>query len=70
VPGIREVTIWLCSQIGKPIDRPMMAAAQLILQAGANLEDVRKPVAGVIDRELAGIHAFSQRLAQGELAVW
>jgi len=70
VEGIREVTVWLCSQIGQPIDRPLMAAAQVILAEGAGLEDVRDPVAHVIDRELAGIRHFTQRLTQGELAVW
>jgi len=70
VEGIREVTIWLCSQIGHPIDRPLMAAAQVVLAEGVGLEDVRGPVTGVIDRELAGIRHFTQRLTQGELAVW
>jgi S-adenosylmethionine synthetase len=70
VQGIREVTIWLCSQIGKPIDQPMMAAAQLSLESGVVLEDVQESVTTVIDRELAGIHSFTRRLAQGELAVW
>lgn len=70
VPGIREVTVWLCSQIGRPIDQPMMAAAQLILEPEARLEDVREAVAAVIDRELASIRTFTRRLAQGELSVW
>jgi S-adenosylmethionine synthetase len=70
VDGVREATIWLCSQIGKPIDQPMMADAQLILEQGASLEDVRQQVTAVMDRELASIHDFTQRLAQGELKVW
>ena len=70
VQGIREVTVWLCSQIGKPIDRPMMAAAQLVLEPEVALEDIRESVAAVIDGELAAIHSFTRRLAQGELAVW
>jgi S-adenosylmethionine synthetase len=70
VDGIREVTVWLCSQIGHPIDQPLMAAAQVILADGTGLEDVREPVAQVIDRELAGIQHFTRRLAHGELAVW
>lgn len=70
VEGVREVTVWLCSQIGQPIDRPLMAAAQVILAGGVGLEDVRERVAEVIDRELDGIHHFSRRLAHGELAVW
>jgi len=70
VEGIREATVWLCSQIGKPIDRPLMAAAQVILAEGVSLEDVRGPVTEVIDRELSGIRHFTGRLARGELAVW
>jgi S-adenosylmethionine synthetase len=70
VEGIREVTVWLCSQIGKPIDRPLMAAAQVILAEGAGLEDVRRPVEEVMNRELASIEHFTRRLAQGELMVW
>jgi S-adenosylmethionine synthetase len=70
VQGIREATVWLCSQIGKPIDQPLMAAAALILEPEVGLEEVQRSVAAVIDRELAGIHNFTQRLAQGELAVW
>jgi S-adenosylmethionine synthetase len=70
VQGIREVTVWLCSQIGKPIDQPLMAAAQLITETDLTLEEVRESVESVIDRELADITRFSQRLAQGELSVW
>ncbi len=70
IEGIREVTVWLCSQIGHPIDQPLMAAAQVILADGIDLEDVREPVTEVIDRELAGIQRFTQRLARGELTVW
>jgi S-adenosylmethionine synthetase len=70
VQGIREATVWLCSQIGKPIYQPLMAAAALILEPDVGIEEVQPSVAAVIDRELAGIHNFTQRLAQGELAVW
>ncbi|HEC33447.1 MAG TPA: S-adenosylmethionine synthetase, partial [Chloroflexi bacterium] len=70
VEGIREVTVWLCSQIGQPIDQPLMAAAQVVLADGAGLEDVREQVVGVIDRELAGIQHFTNRLIHGELGVW
>jgi hypothetical protein len=32
--------------------------------------DVKGSVYGVIDRELAGIQRFTERLIQGELRVW
>jgi len=70
VEGIREVTVWLCSQIGQPIDRPLMAAAQVILSDGMALEDVQDQVTEVIDRELAAIRHFTSRLIHGELTVW
>ncbi|MEW6520405.1 MAG: methionine adenosyltransferase [Thermodesulfobacteriota bacterium] len=69
VPGIREVTVWLCSQIGKPIDQPLIASAQLALAPEVVLADIRDQVAAIIDRELHGIGAFTQRLVRGELPV-
>lgn len=70
VPGLREVYVWLCSQIGQPIDKPMIAAAQIILQPGVILAEVRPRVEILIENGLAAIPAFSVRLARGELPVW
>jgi len=50
VRGLTEVTVWLCSQIGKPIDRPLMAAAHLIPEPEVALRDVHDTVVAVIDR--------------------
>lgn len=70
VPGLQEVYIWLCSQIGQPIDQPLIASAQLILEPGVKLEAIRGEVESVINRELANIYDYSGRLARGEFAVW
>lgn len=70
VEGIDEVYIWLCSQIGVPIDQPLIASAHLNLSPGVELDDVRDDVRGVIERELAGIYRFTERLARGEFPVW
>jgi len=70
VPGIREVYIWLCSQIGRPIDQPLIASAQLILEPGVELEAIRRNVEETIERELADIYDFTERLTRGELTVW
>jgi S-adenosylmethionine synthetase len=70
VPGLREVYIWLCSQIGQPIDQPLIASAQLILEPGVKLEAIRGEVESDINRELADIYDYSGRLARGEFAVW
>ena len=69
VRGIREVIVWLCSQIGKPIDKLLIAAAQLILECKVLLGDVYDFVVAVIGRELDRIQSFTHRLDPGELAV-
>ncbi len=69
VPGISEVYVWLCSQIGHPIDEPLIASAQLILDPGVQLADVRDPVQALMDRELANIYGFTSRLTKGEFSV-
>ena len=70
VPGLSEVYVWLCCQIGQPINAPLIAAAQVILREGVGLPDVQPAVAKVIEEELTGIHEFSKRLVHGELPVW
>jgi len=69
VPGIAEIYVWLCSQIGQPIDQPLVASAQLVLKPGASLSDVHEPVKEVIERELADIYNFTKRLTAGEFSV-
>lgn len=69
IKGLREITVWLCSQIGKPIDRPLMAAAQLVLMPGVALDDVDDSVSAVVDSELDNIRSFTSRLAIGEFSL-
>ena len=70
VEGAKEVYIWLCSQIGQPIDEPKIASAQLILEPGVNIEKVNSLVKEVIDLELANINSFTTDLAEGKYRVW
>ncbi|MBU4454001.1 MAG: methionine adenosyltransferase [Euryarchaeota archaeon] len=68
VPDIREVYVWLLSQIGEPIDQPKIAAAQVIMERG-EVGSVRGEVNEVIDRELANIQDFCMELAKGKIPV-
>jgi S-adenosylmethionine synthetase len=69
VQGVVEVYLWLCSQIGQPINAPLIAATQVILQEGVGLPDVQPAIEAIIQQELSDIHQFSERLARGELTV-
>jgi len=69
VPGIKEVYIWLCSQIGQPIDQPLIASAQLILEPSVSLESISDDIRSVINQELENIYDFTQQLARGEFSI-
>ncbi len=69
VPGLEEVYIWLLSQIGKPIDQPAIAAAQVVLQSGNSLESLQESIAEVVDAELANINKFTMDLAYGRIPI-
>jgi len=68
VDGIREVYIWMVSQIGKPIDQPV-TAAQIIVGKGIRKPAAERQVRAVLDRELAGIGVFCRDLAEGKYNV-
>jgi S-adenosylmethionine synthetase len=68
VEGIREVYIWMVSQIGKPIDQPI-TAAQIIPAKGVRRAAVERQVREILDRELAGINVFCRDLAAGKYSV-
>lgn len=68
VPDIKEVYVWLMSQIGEPIDHPKIAAAQIIMNKGS-LAEVKKEVEDVIDQEFTNLQNFIMDLAYGKIEV-
>jgi len=68
VQGVREVYIWMVSQIGKPIDEPV-TAAQVIVAKGVRKSAVERQVHEVVERELDGIQVFCRDLAAGKYSV-
>ena len=69
VPGIEEVYVWLLSQIGKPVDQPAVAAAQVLMKPNNPLEDVRRDIEEVMDYELENIDRFCKDLAYGKIPI-
>lgn len=55
VKGVQEVYVKLLSQIGKPIDQPMVADVQLLLGDGVSLDVVRGDVESLVDEQLSRI---------------
>jgi len=69
VEGVQEAYVLLLSQIGDPVDRPLMANAQLLLERGRQVSELSDRVEEVFQREFAGINSFCLSLARGEYPV-
>jgi S-adenosylmethionine synthetase len=69
IEGLKEVYVLLLSRIGTPIDRPLMASAQIIPEKGMRLSDLSREAARIIEKELSGIAGFCESLAAGQYPV-
>jgi S-adenosylmethionine synthetase len=65
IEGAREAYVYLVSRIGEPIDRPQMAAAQIVLQRGLTIGDVSRRAEEIIVREFSTIRKFCRELSEG-----
>src|SRR5208337_4082972 len=63
IAGIREIYIFLVSRIGTSIDRPQIAAAQLVPQPGLEIKELSGRVEEIIVRELSFIDKFCRELS-------
>jgi S-adenosylmethionine synthetase len=70
IAEVREATVWFLSRIGQPIDRPVMANAQLILEKGCSLEDVESRARDILELSLSNILDLCNRLSKGELNLY
>ncbi|MDQ1276318.1 MAG: S-adenosylmethionine synthetase [Euryarchaeota archaeon] len=67
VPEVQDVYIRLLSQIGKPIDQPLVASAQIIPKEGTSFAQVKSETEVVIDDWLANVTKITEMVIRGEL---
>lgn len=70
VNGLKEVHIWLLSQIGKPIDQPMIASAQIKTNGNTKIKEIEKPVEEEINKQLENINEFCDDLSRGKIRIY
>jgi S-adenosylmethionine synthetase len=71
IPAVREVSVYILSQIGHPLDQPLMATASVHPKSGALTPGVRADVEAIIDEHLQnGPARIRARLKAGELKVY
>lgn len=69
VSGVKEVYVWLLSQIGRPINEPKVAGVELILDKGVELKQVSKAASEITRSDLNNINDFTKRLTEGKIPV-
>jgi S-adenosylmethionine synthetase len=69
VRGVRECYVWLASQIGEPIHRPRVAAAQVIFARGVQKGRAFRQIQEIMERELLRLPQLVQDLVAGKYAM-
>ena len=67
IPDVQEIYIKLLSQIGKPIDQPLVASAQIIPREGTSFSNVKAETEVVIDDLLSNVTKITEMVIKGEL---
>jgi S-adenosylmethionine synthetase len=70
IDGIRDLRIRLLSQIGRPIDEPHVADAEVVTENGVGIADIEDDVVEIVDRELADVTAITECVIDGELSTF
>ena len=70
VDGIRDLQVRLLSQIGRPIDQPHVADAQIVTAEGVTVADIREDVRELIDVELADVTGVTRAIVEGDISTF
>ncbi|AIF69929.1 S-adenosylmethionine synthetase [Palaeococcus pacificus DY20341] len=70
VEGVEEVYVRILSQIGKPIDEPLVASLQIIPKKGYTIEKIERPAYEIADEWLANIIRIREMILKDELNVF
>lgn len=69
VTGVEDVYVLLLSEIGRPVNQPKMASAQVLLAKGQTLKNVKKPISDLFNDTFENIQSFLMKLAEGKYSV-
>jgi S-adenosylmethionine synthetase len=57
----------LLSQIGKPIDQPLVASIQVLPRKGIALPEINSEIQAIVDDKLANVTTITEKVIRGEL---
>jgi len=70
IPGVRDITVWMVSRIGAPVNQPQVVSAQVGVNKRYSLKRISGEVQELIKHELADMEHFCDGLAKGQYEVY
>lgn len=70
VPAVEEATVYLLSQIGAPLDQPLVATALVRSSDGALTTSLQADVESVLNERLVNVHALRERILKREATLY
>jgi S-adenosylmethionine synthetase len=70
VPEVKEVTMQILSQIGHPIDEPLVCNALIRTKTGVLSNEIQQAVNAVIDEHLEKISDVRTKIRNGEISLF
>ncbi len=70
VPTVKEATVYLLSQIGAPLDQPLVATAVVRPTHGSLTPSIQADVAAVLDEQLSRVNEVRTRIRHGEVPLF
>lgn len=70
IPTVRAVTVYVLSQIGAPLDQPLVATARVRPLAGSLTPSIQADVQALLDEHLAQVNSIRDRILSLELPLF
>jgi len=70
VEGLQEISVRILSQIGQPIDNPLVANAQIIPKEGVSVGEIEPAIIDIIDSWLERVTETTKLVSEGELTTF
>lgn len=70
LPTVREAQVYILSQIGKPLDHPLVASATVKAKDGSLTPSTKADVEAIIDRHLSDMVGLREKLARMEVKLY
>jgi len=70
VPGLKEVYVKLLSQIGRPIDDPLIADVKVKTETGSITREQENEIKAIVEETLDNITVYTEKILRGEVQLF